>query len=94
MDLPSDKGPASAFYANVSLTQHLEKPALEPMLAVQYSGNVYRGTSAARDMTLRWCHLAESQLTCLVDKSGNGSKDSIPLESVLSVQHILDHRSG
>ena len=72
----------------------LERPALEPMLAVQYSGHVYRGSSGSKDLTLRWCHLAESQLVCTSDKSGSGSKENIPLESVLSVQLLLEHRSG
>lgn len=93
IDSSSDKGPTSAFYANLPLTQHLERPALEPTLAVQYRGEVYRGTSSSRDLTQRWCHLAESQLTCYTDKSGTGSKDIIPLETVLSLQHVFEHRS-
>lgn len=93
MDSSSEKS-SSAFYANISITKNLEKPSLEPMLAVQYNGNVYRGTNSTRDLALRWCHLAESQLTFTADKSGSGSKDVISLDSVLSIQLSLEHRTG
>lgn len=94
VDALSEKAPSSAFYANLPVTQHLERPALEPTLAVQYRGEVYRGNSSSRDLTQRWCHLAESQLTFYTDKTGTGNKDVIPLETVLSIQHVFDHRAS
>ncbi|KAJ1523578.1 hypothetical protein ONE63_001425 [Megalurothrips usitatus] len=94
IDPLSEKTPASAFYANIPSTQNLERPALEPMLAVQYSGHVYRGSCNTRELALRWCHLAESQLVCTTDKSSGGSRETIALESVLSIHLVLEHRSG
>ncbi|KAK3909307.1 Arf-GAP with Rho-GAP domain, ANK repeat and PH domain-containing protein 2 [Frankliniella fusca] len=85
---------SSAFYANISIAKTLEKPSLEPMLAVQYNGSVYKGSNSSRDLALRWCHLAESQLVCTADKTGSGNKEVIPLDSVLSIQLALEHRTG
>lgn len=94
VDSSSAMAPTSAFYANLPSPAVLERPALEPMLAVQYSGNVYRGVTSSKDLTLRWCHLAENQIVCTPDKTGSGSKDIIPLGSVLSIQLILERRTG
>lgn len=93
-DSVSGKAPQPAFNGTTPPTPQLTRPALEPTLAVQYSGHVHRGTSGSKDMTLRWCHLAENQLVCTSDKSSAGNKETIPLDLILSLQLSPEHRVG
>ncbi|XP_069692438.1 arf-GAP with Rho-GAP domain, ANK repeat and PH domain-containing protein 1 [Periplaneta americana] len=86
----------STFYgAKSDGPETVERPSCLPQAAVQHSGLLYRATSnieRVRDVVQRRCVLAERKLSCVSDKTG--SNDVIPLDKVLSVQFVPEHKTS
>jgi hypothetical protein len=65
-----------------------------PNAAIQRSGILYRSPSGSKDYTSRRCILAEGKLSCFTDKSGTSISEVIPLNKLLSIQFVPEHKAG
>jgi hypothetical protein len=79
------QGEASALVKRPNLTCHA---------AIQHSGLLYRSASGLKDFVPRRCVLAEGKLSYFSDKSGTGISDVIPLDRLLSIQFVPEHKAG
>lgn len=72
----------------------VRRPNWIPNAAIQRSGILYRAPSGSKEYTSRRCILAEGKLSCFTDKSGTGISEVIPLNKLLSIQFVPEHKTG
>lgn len=73
----------------------IERPEILPQLCYPHCGLLYKigiGKERAQDHVQRWCVLAEDKLTFYADRSASAIKEVIALNSILSIQVIMDHK--
>lgn len=76
----------------------LLRPALGAKKIVQHKGMLYKVQSGPvedlfGEFSGRWCVLENSNLICYSDNSCDGIKEHIPMESILSIQILLDQKN-
>jgi hypothetical protein len=69
-------------------------PILAPNGAIQRSGVLYHSAFGSRDLVARRCVLADGKLVCYSDKSGMSVSEIIPLDRLLSIQFVPEHKVG
>jgi hypothetical protein len=72
----------------------IKRPNWTSHAAIQHSGLLYRSASGSKDFVPRRCILAEGKLSYFSDKSGTSISEVIPLDKLLSIQFVLEHKPG
>jgi hypothetical protein len=72
----------------------VKRPNLVPNGAIQRSGVLYRPASGSRDFMPRRSVLADGKLVYYSDKTGTSVSEIIPLDKLLSIQFITEHKVG
>ncbi|KAJ9579857.1 hypothetical protein L9F63_004459 [Diploptera punctata] len=71
----------------------IKRPNLMSHLPVHYSGVLYR-CDRLRNFVQWHCVLTDGQLTCSSEKFGSGVSDVLPLDKILSIQLVPEHKVG
>jgi hypothetical protein len=72
----------------------VKRPNLTCRAAIIHSGLLYRSASGCKDFMPRHCIFAEGKLSCFTDKSSTSLSEVIPLDGLLSIQFVPEHKAG
>lgn len=73
----------------------LQRPALVPKNNIPQKGMLYKITTVENlfgEYGARWCVLEGNNLVCYYDNTCENTKEIFPMDTILSVQIILDHK--
>lgn len=87
--------PNTALYGGQGEASALVKrPNLASHAAIHHSGLLYRSASGSKDFVARNCVLAGGKFSYFSDKTGTSISEVIPLDRLLSIHFVPEHKAG